>query len=765
MNTKMTNWISSVKPNKREVFWAFLILTIYNFWHLFYMLTSKGYPSGDGTRIFPFVEFVQQSSYLYPQWNPYKSGGLPLIADPERFVFLSWVLPSSDNILFYNFLYVFGAAGLSFALFLLARQLNISFLSSIIGGLLITSTQFFFLLIRWGRIEQLYANIAVLLSMYLCLKLLQDKERWCFGALAIVIGFVLQAKGYYAATYLFPLLLVSVIHSKSKGLSWRDFILGSVSPIFIAGLLGIGLATFWVLPVLDYSSTSYVSISPKDTLLSDQPIFYSIINIFFPVLNMLSDKKEFGRVFFFISPLIFPLLLIYLAVRKERIWEYEKLFLFLLSMGLFFCLGELPGFNSVISWWSNAPFINNIRFTASFQWLIMISLIMFSMAGLDRFYSISNIARSRLFVFILLFTVVLCVFFYLYGSIDKAVTPVSTKFHILIAFILALVFAIAFNHQKLLIFVSLSLIIFQASYLESYTDYDKTSGQNYFKSYMPVLSSDKGNSRASLIGRKTGLPKIRNIAGFSMYFSDENRAALEMLYGGDYKNLGRPHWINIPPLINWNPFVIDMLNLKFIEIGEKEYKKFKNRLSADWDLVAGEHRRVLLKKKEWKSSLKIFDSWSFVHSQHSAVNGLLANGFREKLFVEGKGVLPGIDEIQLLYGIEEDISDDQHSVFQVETNKSSMLFVPEYFDRYWKVRVNGQLSQLFRANGCCRAVQLGEGKHIVTMTYEPKSYYIGLVISLLVLSGIFIYCFMLGIPARIKNLMRQFRIGSFTKTP
>jgi len=78
-------------------FIACLIMLICILYYFSPLLTNAVTPGGDGGRIFPYMQFVDNSDSFFPLWNPYKCGGVPTLADPERFVWAAKIIDTDSD--------------------------------------------------------------------------------------------------------------------------------------------------------------------------------------------------------------------------------------------------------------------------------------------------------------------------------------------------------------------------------------------------------------------------------------------------------------------------------------------------------------------------------------------------------------------------------------------------------------------------------------------------------------------------------------------
>lgn len=74
-------------------------------------------------------------------------------------------------------------------------------------------------------------------------------------------------------------------------------------------------------------------------------------------------------------------------------------------------------------------------------------------------------------------------------------------------------------------------------------------------------------------------------------------------------------------------------------------------------------------------------------------------------------------------------------------NGSGVLVLADSFYPGWRVYVDGKEGEILRANLLFRGVALSEGEHVVEFRYQPRSFKIGLAISLFTLCGLAIFSF------------------------
>ncbi len=84
----------------------------------------------------------------------------------------------------------------------------------------------------------------------------------------------------------------------------------------------------------------------------------------------------------------------------------------------------------------------------------------------------------------------------------------------------------------------------------------------------------------------------------------------------------------------------------------------------------------------------------------------------------------------------EKLENDQIEL-KVYTEKPGILFLSEIYYPNWKVKVDGKEGEVYRANYCLRAVPLTPGEHFLTFYYDKKTLRVGAFITLLTVISVF----------------------------
>lgn len=90
-----------------------------------------------------------------------------------------------------------------------------------------------------------------------------------------------------------------------------------------------------------------------------------------------------------------------------------------------------------------------------------------------------------------------------------------------------------------------------------------------------------------------------------------------------------------------------------------------------------------------------------------------------------------LDNIKGNYSIKYLDYKSQGSEIDVKTNKAGMLFVSDSYFPGWNVYIDGEKSQIIKADFAFRAVYVAQGDHRIVFSYEPESFLVGKNISLI----------------------------------
>ncbi len=137
------------------------------------------------------------------------------------------------------------------------------------------------------------------------------------------------------------------------------------------------------------------------------------------------------------------------------------------------------------------------------------------------------------------------------------------------------------------------------------------------------------------------------------------------------------------------------------------------------------------------------DGWRIIESRQEMLEALQDAEFepRRTLLLEED---PGVERSQHRPGdcgeaIEFVTYEEDEFVLKAAPSNDCFLFLSEVYYPGWKVYVDERREKIHRANYLFRAVYLEEGPHVVRFVFDPASYRVGRIISLLTALGLIIY--------------------------
>lgn len=697
-------------------------------------LTNESMAAGDAKRIYPYIEFVEHVPEYFPTWNPYKMGGLPTLAEAERFLGLAGLISANQRTSFVQFNAVLVSLYfmLSIAVYLFAKQFQISQLGALIAAIIFISSQFVFNAMKSGRIEAILSMSLVFFTFTVYSRfIISNKVISLIGGM-IMTAFVFNSQGYYAAVFLLPIMILIGIENRNKCF-FKSLSIAIMEVGFISGG-GVLLGAIFLVPLLDYSFSLFTNFSPKTTLVDTQPIISSLINMIYPI--SIQKQKNYYE-YLYCGFAVLPLILVYLSTRKRAPWRNESLFIKIFLFGFLFTLGDAFPFSMLIDFVASAPVIGNIRWAASFQFLMLISLALFSGAAIDRFKFIQNFPGVKnKSAFLILSMFALGVILHLVFKSSFFVDGIKRNPEIII-YLLATILIPFIINSKANLTVFLAVFIILAPVLNRpYSEMHRLYDQALPDSYGSVIREDPSYFSVFLKRGRTGMAGIRNINGFSMYFSEEHRRTLDLLYG-IRSDAMRPHWVKAPALGQWNPGMVDLLNIKYVEIRKKDYSDL---LAPGWAVVAEESDTVLLKRRGWSSSLRFYEDVEI--RSLSEISTLLSEpeaDVQRVLFTDahstGKALVTSLDDpvLRSSKSAESEILITRYSgsrvTLDVTSDREGFVLFPENWDRYWTANRNGIDVPIIRAFGIFRAVAIHAGENQIEMSYRAASFRWGIVIS------------------------------------
>lgn len=347
----------------------------------------------------PFGEALQNNQFSL--WLPQIYGGFPVwLTQVGFFSPLGIILfKFFDYVFAYNWLIFLNFLFAGLAMYWLARNLYLSVASSIIAGLTYELSHIAF---YWGSLA-VFSNVYMVLPLLfvMILKLKQGKKFY-LPLTALIIAYSLVAGETQVVIYSLMASLAFWIF-----LNWREIrnykisfpIIGFISAV----VLGAILASFWIIPVINYL--------PYSTRTGGAPTFNDLdyqfswgdpLAYFYPFIALQTDKfiNPFSQ-----SPFYIAVLSLFLAIFAIIFWRKNKFvsfFTWLFAITFILRIKYLG-----LAWLLNfVPILNRFRAMLHWYFISVFALAILAGFGLEYFNEIKSDLRFRKYVkFLKIFTI------------------------------------------------------------------------------------------------------------------------------------------------------------------------------------------------------------------------------------------------------------------------------------------------------------------------------------------------------------------------
>lgn len=210
---------------------------------------------------------------------------------------------------------------------------------------------------------------------------------------------------------------------------------------------------------------------------------------------------------------------------------------------------------------------------------------------------------------------------------------------------------------------------------------------------------------------------------------------------------------------NYSSKLFDLLNIKYMMVLKRDRGQPSNQGKVSYKFEIPKFKTIFEDKSvailENTNSLpRAFLVGNFILERdgHEILEKMVDKKFdpsRTIILEEILQVLPVIQDFEhQVMLLNFDVNSEKWSV---QTSEEAMLFVSNAYFPGWKAFVDGQETKIYRANYTFRAVHVTKGNHIVRFSYEPLSFKIGALISVVTFG--FLSLLLLGLWVKKKELL------------
>jgi len=708
------------------------------------------------------AQSMQNTGHI-PLWNPYLLAGQPLLANsqPALFYLPNLLLFRFSPGLVANVRIFFNILVAGVFTYLFCRELSISR-----TGAALSAIAFAFSGAVMVGPGYAYANSLVWLPFLMwSMEKMFDQSRIWFWGLVTSIGIGMSILGGHPETVFHNLLVLWLYF-------WaRLFFLGQ-NPrgkvhlgmtFLLANLFGLMLAAVQWLPFASFLSQSWITTRTRswfvDSIFYSRewlPNFATLVTLWFP--NFFGNTADYTYFWPFSSfqnylehSLYFGLVPLALAIGAIFAKDKRHSRVILASLALF-CLAvalRFPGFEAV----NFMPIFNKVNNTR-LKWHFAFLMTVLAGFGLDalRVYFLSGMKenkrafRATSMIFMIAIAILTILAFYRYIIARMINIPnTSIPFHLLfvifskrqprtiisIVVIFTTVVAWWIVHKKLKLLPALIIFLLAITFIELVVIARGFNTSVTRELIFPDLKLVRKLKKDDPIFRILSIPPtfwpnysaiygLFDVGGYDFPVF-QRYAELYVAQGGQgYRQVWSPDW----PLVDW-------MNIKYIITPEKiiqdNLELFVNR----------ETYKVYRNRNVLPRAYMVYDI-EVIEDSQVALQELTGGAFdfRHQAIIEtdlpfDQVVIEPPDFQSADFNTVRFIKfENDRVIVDVSTETPGMLVMSDVYAPGWMVRVDGKDSKLYRTNYAFRGVFLSEGDHIVSFTYRPRDFQIGILLSI-----------------------------------
>ncbi len=713
--------------------------------------------------LFPWKEFAVESlkNGQIPLWNPYNFSGTPFLANfqngffyPFNFLFLlfskldAWTLYILSQPIFSAiFTYLF------------LKELKISKLSSIFGGLVFTFSSYMVVWMEYGNIG--HSIIWLPFLLFLTERLINKKS---IGySILFISALTLSILAGYIQTsiYLFIFSLIYMLFRlyqekklKAKALLHLSFLF--VLPVFISSI-----QLFPTIELFLYSARVAYSLDAISKLLIPP---MHIATFFAPdffgnpaTRNYFLEGTYIERVSYIG---VIPILFFALAMGRK----VPKIFWFFLVSCVAVLLLSFNNPISIFLYSFKIPVLST-GVPTRIMYIFGFSAAICSAIGFDMWLKQKNIRILLQIVILSAVYIILWLSVLLIPKIES--NPqllqnllISKRNLILPTFTflggLCILMTSRFVGRKhLLGFVFIAILLFEQFYF--FRKITPFSPKEFFYPNTPILSKLKeiqGIER--MWGFEDGYIEA-NIQTHEKIFSADGYDPLFIKRYAELVNSGRNgklepvprSYVIIPPSSgeslknnHYRNVLLDLLGVKFIlnknePLGEKNEPDYLAFPQEEYSLIYQKPPWQIYKNNNTLPRFFLTDNFIIENDKDKIISKLYDHKRDAKTVVLEEDlnipIQKGKGKVSLIKYSSNKIS------FSVETRSNNILFLSDSFFPGWKAYVDGKETKIYRANYAFRAIVVPSGKHTVIFSFNPRSFYIGTSVTLATIMVIMLY--------------------------
>lgn len=678
------------------------------------------------------VDIYQDGSI--PLWNKYAFSGTPLLA-----TFHSAVLFPGNIFLFipqigWGVFVFMSTIFASLTMYLFLGNITKYKLTRLIGSLIFAFAGPMTTWVEFGT--GVWAAAFLPLCLF-CIDQIIIKKQTKYRPLLSLSIFLLCLSGHVQLmTYALIILPIYVFYRLKQNPHLP--LIKSLLQIGIFIFLGVSLAAIQIIPTLSFF---------KESIRTEEKYIYSVNSGLIPLHEMIRlfaadffghpstmnhfSKAQYDEQSSYLGAITLPLILTLIFSRnKKKPW-----FLIIL-----FIVSILMTIDSPVSRFIFSLPLPLLTYSKASRVLFVTSFSAGALAAIG-FESLKEKRnRKNLFLFCI-FEIIIILF--AITKIDSTHQSISIKNSILYLGIIGSFLGIFIFKlkSKLLIFL-LTLLLLSFDLGRYFVKFNPFVNQNIVFPNTPItdfLKKQPGNFRigredVNLLPTNTWMAyKLESIEGYDPLYSRDYGHFFHVVQNKPYSN-GVSRFAKLQ---DFNPKFLDSLNVKYVLV--TNISIFSDKLKENNYQLAFEDGSVrIFESPTVKKRAFFVDNYRIVNDETELIAALEDNEFDPRYEAIIK-----IDKLDLILPkIHGQINNFIHSnntvTFYTSTTDTEFLVLADSYTPDWKAYINNQETKIYQVNGALRGIVIPPGENHVIFKYQPRSFFIGIIISFFSLTILFI---------------------------
>lgn len=690
-----------------------------------------------------------------PLWNPYAFSGYPLLANYQSAILypLNILMAIFGSIWGWSFMIVLQVFLSLIFMHIYLREVGLTKISSTLGGIVFTFSGFMSVWMEYNTLTQVGMWLPLLLFTFE--RFLKESRLLWLALGSLVYFFFLTAGSIQIAIYI---LVIYLLYALFRIYNLKVSRVHTLWLVFMFMLLGLGLSAIQLFPSMELfmnsirvgdkyiEGTNYGLLPLRNIITFVSPDFFGnhVTGNFWGFHNYTETSLYFGVV-------SIPFLLISIFKRDNKIMNFWI---------LVYCISLLMVFDNFLG---RLMFILKIPVLSTSYASRAIYILDLSAAILiaNGFQYINVYKKFILKTYFILFWFVIIVIAYILASLyipsftllkesQLDNLRIGIRNMLLPLFLVVLSFFIVFFFKKVKVLGILIILLVLVDLIRFNSKYNTFSKISLYYPSTPVLSYVQENIGYYRVEReKTETLPPNSWIKYKLLSPSGYDPLYPFNYGAFYNLYNKvAPWTEIGRYAELDAFESEVLDLASVKYLVAAKRNDRNIIDKKVDTLSFKINNPKYKRVFSDGTVIVLENTDVLPRVTNYANFTVENNFLDALSTIYNGldfknyiVLNNIPKHKNLSINSNDLLEikEYHSnevIIKTKTSGNSILMLNDSYYPGWKVEVDDNKASILVADGVFRAVEISNGEHKVRFYYDPLSFNIGVIVSIISMFGI-----------------------------